>query len=122
MGAASTGGAAADARPVDSAPAAGMGGTGGGRAGPGQAPWAWWAMTACLNADGAGGKETYALIDSVLGANSVEHNPDMDHTPPFKHVGEDSDSEVGNHFVFYAHYPQDNDGAPATIARASRSR
>jgi hypothetical protein len=69
-------------------------------------------MTACLNADGPGGVETYALIDKVLGANSVEHNPDMDHSPPFKHVGEDSDAEVGNHFVFYAHYPQDNDGAP----------
>jgi hypothetical protein len=69
-------------------------------------------ITACLNADGPGGVETYALIDKVLGANSVEHNPDMDHMPPFKHVQEDSDAEVGNHFVFFAHYPQDNDGAP----------
>jgi hypothetical protein len=48
----------------------------------------------------------------VLGDRSVEHNPDMDHSPPFEHVKEDSDGEVGNHFVFYAHYPQDNDGAP----------
>jgi hypothetical protein len=68
--------------------------------------------TVCLNADGVGGMETYALIDSVLGDRSVEHNPDIDHTPEFKHVQEDSDAEVGPHFVFLAHYPQDNDGAP----------
>ena len=68
--------------------------------------------TTCLNADGVGGKATYALIDSVLGERSVEKNPDIDHTPPFEHVQEDTDAEVGHHFVFYAHYPQDNDGAP----------
>ena len=68
--------------------------------------------TACLNSDGAGGMDTYALIDSVLGERSVEHNPDVDHDPPLTHVKEDTDKEVGNHFVFYAHYPQDNDGAP----------
>ena len=69
-------------------------------------------LTTCLNADGPGGMGTYPLIDSVLGTNAVEHSPDADHTPPFLHVKEDTDGEVGNHFVFYAHYPTDNDGAP----------
>jgi hypothetical protein len=92
------------ARPAD---------VGGGESGPaGMSPTGMVGATACLNADGRGGKETYALIDSVFGERSVEHNPDMDHTPPFLHVQEDTDAEVGPHFVFYAHYPQDNDGAP----------
>ena len=56
--------------------------------------------------------DTYALIDSVLGSNAVEHSPDADHAPPFLHVKEGTDAEVGNHFIFYAHYPIDNDGAP----------
>jgi hypothetical protein len=86
-------------------------GTGGGGAG-GMGPIGMVGMTACLNADGPGGLDTYALIDKVLGSNAVEHNPDMDHTPPFQHVQEQSDAEVGNHFVFFAHYPEDNDGAP----------
>ncbi len=68
--------------------------------------------TTCLNADGAGGKDTDSLIESVLGSAAVEHNPDSDHNPPFRHVKEDTDSEVGNHFVFYAHYPIDSDGSP----------
>jgi hypothetical protein len=100
--------ASADARSDLAAPppadaAGGAGGTG---------PIGMVGKTACLNADGPGGLDTYPLIDKVLGANAVEHNPDMDHTPAFQHVKEDSDAEVGNHFVFYAHYPEDNDGAP----------
>jgi hypothetical protein len=66
--------------------------------------------TACINADGPGGRDTYAILEGVLGANAVERNPDMDHD--FRHVQEDTDAEVGNHFVFFAHYPTDNDGAP----------
>jgi hypothetical protein len=66
--------------------------------------------TFCINADGPGGRDTYAIFDSVLGANSVENNPDTDHA--FKHIQEASDAEVGNHFVYFAHYPTDNDGAP----------
>ncbi len=98
------GGAPADGRPGDGRP---------GDAPPsGMAPVGMVGATACLNADGTGGLATYALIDSVLGERAVEHNPDVDHTPPFEHVKEDTDAEVGPHFVFYAHYPQDNDGAP----------
>jgi hypothetical protein len=78
----------------------------------GMLPTGMFGPTGCLNADGTGGRPTYDLIDSVLGARAVEHNPDMDHTPPFEHVQEDTDAEVGPHFVFFAHYPQDNDGAP----------
>lgn len=68
--------------------------------------------TTCLNADGPGGKETYSLIESVLGSGAVEHNPDQDHTPPLKHIIESTDPVVGNIFVFLAHYPIDNDGSP----------
>jgi hypothetical protein len=64
--------------------------------------------TTCINADGAGGQETYALLESILGKSCVE-NPDSDHSPPFKHVKEASDGEVGNHFVFFSHLDIDSD-------------
>jgi hypothetical protein len=100
---------AADSGPDPAPDASGGGGTGGV---PGAAPIGMVGITGCVNADGPAERPTYALIDSVLGNNSVEHNPDMDHSPPFEHVKEEVDGEVGAHFVFYAHYPQDNDGAP----------
>jgi hypothetical protein len=65
-------------------------------------------QTTCINSDGPGGRETYALLESILGDNCVE-NPDNDHSPPFKHVKEASDDEVGNHFVFYSHLDIDSD-------------
>jgi hypothetical protein len=102
--------AAADTRADAAPPSAGTGGSG---PAPGMGPIGKvGASTFCLNADGPGGKASYDVIDSVLGANAVEHNPDMDHSPPFQHVKEEVDDEVGPHFVFYAHYPTDNDGAP----------
>jgi hypothetical protein len=114
-GAGGSGGGGEPTAGTGGAPAKPDGGTGAGTdAAPpaGSLPIGMVGNTACLNADGKGGKDTYALIDSVLGDKSVEHNPDMDHMPPFQHVQEDTDSEVGNHFVFFAHFPQDNDGAP----------
>jgi hypothetical protein len=68
--------------------------------------------TVCLNSDGKGGRDAYSVIESVLGKGAVEHNPDMDHDPPLRHINEDSDGDVGAHFVFLAHYPIDNDGDP----------
>jgi hypothetical protein len=65
--------------------------------------------TRCLNADGTGGVETYALIQSVLGNGAVE-SPDGDHAPAKRHVLEATDSDVGDHFVFLAHRDIDLDG------------
>ena len=79
----------------------------GGRGGSGGAPPAAGA-TVCINADGPGGMETYALLDSILGDRCVEH-PDADHNPPMKHIREETDAEVGNHFVFLAHRDIDTD-------------
>ena len=56
----------------------------------------------CINADGPGGQDTYALLESVFGGNCIEH-PDGDHTPPFRHIQEDTDAEVGHHFAFHVH-------------------
>ncbi len=64
--------------------------------------------TFCLNADGPGGRDAYELIESVFGAGSVE-SPDADHAPPFRHVSEAVDSEVGAHFVFAIHRDVDLD-------------
>jgi hypothetical protein len=64
--------------------------------------------TACLNADGAGGQDTYARIESVLGRGAIEH-PDDDHHPPLRHIREDTDEQVGPHFVFLAHRDIDTD-------------
>jgi hypothetical protein len=110
-GAAGKAGSAGSASDGSSAGSGGGAGREGGTAGSGGAADGG-DPTTCLNADGAAGMDTYALIDSVLGANAVEHAPDADHTPPFLHVQEETDNEVGNHFVFFAHYPIDNDGAP----------
>jgi hypothetical protein len=64
--------------------------------------------TACLNADGPGGKDTYALIESVLGRGALE-TPDADHHPPLRHVREEIDPVIGPHFVFLAHRDIDTD-------------
>ena len=66
--------------------------------------------TVCINADGAEGMDTYPLLESVLGTNCVEQL-DSAHSPPFKHVKEDTDAEVGPHFVFYSHPTIDGDFA-----------
>ena len=64
--------------------------------------------TTCLNADGPSGRDAYELIESVLGIGAVEA-PDADHPTPFRHVREDSDGEVGAHFVFLIHRDLDLD-------------
>ena len=63
--------------------------------------------TVCLNADGPGGIDTVALMESILGDNCVE-DPGTPDSPPFKHVQEDMDAEVGPHFVVFSH-PNDSD-------------
>lgn len=63
-----------------------------------------------LSADGPYGIETYELIRSVFGSNSIEA-PDLylnnHHT--VKHIWEETDSEVGHHFVFSIHRDEDWD-------------
>lgn len=68
--------------------------------------------TATLNADGPGGQDTYTLIRSVFGPDSIEA-PDLypsekNHTG-FHHIQEESDGSIGNHFVFYIHRDLDWD-------------
>jgi len=72
--------------------------------------------TTCLNADGPGGQDTYALITGVLGSGAIE-SPDTDHSPALRHVREEVDDTVGAHFVFLAHRDVDRDGD-----RTDRSR
>ena len=68
--------------------------------------------TICLNADGPGGQETYARIESVFGRGAVENRSDTAHSPPFRHVKEETDDEVGPHFIVFSHRDLDNDGSP----------
>ncbi len=82
--------------------AAGAGGAGG--------------ATVCLNSDGAGGRDPYGIISSVLGFDSIEY-PDNDHSPPFRHIRGDTDSEVGNHFVFFMHRDIDKDPVTNAVDR-----
>jgi hypothetical protein len=69
--------------------------------GPGQ--------TACLNADGEGGQDTYALVYAVLGPEAIDNFPDTQHMPPVRHVREDVDDVVGPHFVVVVHRDIDLD-------------
>lgn len=64
--------------------------------------------TVCLNADGPAAMDTYELIESVLGAGTIEH-PDDDHDPPLRHILEETDEDVGPHFVFLSHSEVDTD-------------
>ncbi|MGB5418026.1 T9SS type A sorting domain-containing protein [Algibacter sp.] len=64
-----------------------------------------------LNSDGAGGMQTYDLINSVLapGYDAVEE-PDCSHTPIFQHIDEPFDTTLGiNVFRFYIHVATDTD-------------
>lgn len=81
---------------------AGSDAAGRGRVGP--------ATTVCINADGAGGRPTYELLESILGPRCVEQH-DGAHSPPFQHLREDTDADVGPHFVFYSHPTIDGDFA-----------
>lgn len=63
-----------------------------------------------LISDGDGGTDTYPLIESVFGAGSIEA-PDLysvNH-PEVKHIVENTDSVMGNHFVFKIHKNEDWD-------------
>jgi len=75
--------------------------------------------TVCLNADGPSGVDTYEIIRSAFGSNAIEL-PDAFHTPPFRHVQEADDPDVGPCFVFYMH--RDIDGDPNTMTRVDRQR
>lgn len=63
-----------------------------------------------LKSDGAAGIETYELIRSVLGPDALEA-PDLypDNHPEVKHVIEESDTVLGNHFTFLIHRDIDKD-------------
>jgi hypothetical protein len=65
--------------------------------------------TTCLNSDGSKTTDTYALIDSVLAPDAIEH-PDLDHAEAQRHVWEEIDGVVGDHFVFALHRDVDLDG------------
>lgn len=80
--------------------------------------------TLCLNADGPGGDETYARIESVLGSDSIESPSDKVYTPVKPHVQErDSDGVVGPHFAILAIDPTDVNLDGKTLAQGGdRSR
>ncbi|MEJ2913185.1 VCBS domain-containing protein [Pseudoalteromonas sp. C12FD-1] len=64
-----------------------------------------------LNADGENiGLSAYNLIENVFGEGSIE-SPDMysGNHQDVVHIIEDTDSIVGNHFVFLAHRDEDQD-------------
>lgn len=68
-------------------------------------------MTTTLEADGPNATDTYELIRSVFGSNSIEA-PDLydnNHNSDGRHIWEESDDEVGHHFVFSIHRDLDWD-------------
>jgi hypothetical protein len=65
--------------------------------------------TTCLNADGVGGEDSYALVYRALGPEALDNFPDMLHMPPVRHLREDTDDVVGPHFVFLIHRDVDLD-------------
>jgi hypothetical protein len=65
--------------------------------------------TSCVNADGVGGRDTYALFQEVLGVDALDVFPDSQHMPPVRHIREDLDDVVGPHFVVVMHRDIDTD-------------
>lgn len=63
-----------------------------------------------LVSDGSEGVETYELIKSVLGPSSIEA-PDLynENHPGVKHIIEENDAVIGNHFTFLMHRDIDRD-------------
>lgn len=64
-----------------------------------------------LEADGAAGVETYALIESVLGNGAIEA-PDLygdDNHQGETHIIESEDAQVGNYFTFLIHRDEDKE-------------
>jgi len=76
--------------------------------------------TVLLDSDGAGGVDTYTLIRNVFGPDPIEA-PDLyqNNHPGTPHIIEDTDADVGNHFVFKIHRDQDwdRDTYPGTTDR-----
>jgi hypothetical protein len=66
-------------------------------------------LTACVNADGVGGQDTYTLFQSVLGSDCLDVYADDQHMPPVRHIREDTDGVVGPHFVVVIHRDIDLD-------------
>ncbi|HXU80390.1 MAG TPA: heparin lyase I family protein [Polyangia bacterium] len=66
-------------------------------------------LTACVNADGVGGQDTYALFQSALGSDALDVYADDQHKPPVRHIREDTDDVVGPHFVVVIHRDIDLD-------------
>jgi hypothetical protein len=66
-------------------------------------------LTACVEADGAGGRDTYVLFQEVLGSDALDVYADDQHTPPARHIREDTDDVVGPHFVVVIHRDIDLD-------------
>jgi hypothetical protein len=66
-------------------------------------------LTACVNADGVGGQDTYTLLQGVLGSDALDVYADDQHMPPVRHIREDTDGEVGPHFVVVIHRDIDLD-------------
>jgi len=97
-----TAGASGAGGPGDSGGSADAGGLGAPPDAPAQTGGATGKATVCINADGPEGQDTYALLEAILGPRCIE-NPDDDHTPPFRHVKEETDPDVGHHFAFHVH-------------------
>jgi len=66
-------------------------------------------LTACVKADGVGGRDTYELFQSVLGSDALDVYADDQHKPAVRHIHEDTDGEVGPHFVVVIHRDVDLD-------------
>lgn len=65
-------------------------------------------QTLCLNAIGAGRPDTYARMESLLGAGAIESPSDTMYTPTRAHILErDGDATVGPHFAFLSIEPTD---------------
>ncbi|GEM_PF-335601 len=76
--------------------------------------------TVLLDSDGPGGVDSYTLIRNAFGPDPIEA-PDLylNNHPGTPHIVEDTDADVGNHFVFKIHRDQDwdRDTYPGTTDR-----
>ncbi len=78
------------------------------------------AQTTTLSADGS--KDTYALIDKILGKSAASETPDCAHPDFGPHITQTMDETLGKYvFSFFIHVTPDNDRCKASITDRQRN-
>lgn len=77
--------------------------------------------TTVLNADVTSGRSAQAIIEDAFGLRALEVGDVGGHFDiDFKHIKQETDRDVGDHFVFYMHLDADHDPTDAAVTDRQR--